>query len=224
MRFILFGSPGAGKGTQAKILSSKLKIPHISTGDILRKAVKDKTPLGILAQKALSKGALVSDEVMIGLIKDALQESRCTNGFILDGYPRTLAQAVSFDKLTVELKLPDIYVVTINVDESEIIERLANRRACKICHNIFNYQDIKDLNKCPSCGAVGSFYQRNDDTREVIKHRMDVYNNSTKPVLAHYEKQNMVMHIDGSQPVNKVTEHILSALKEKTGEDFKISV
>ena len=135
MQFILFGSPGAGKGTQAKILSSKLNIPHISTGDILRKAVKDKTPLGILAQQALSKGELVTDDIMAGLIKDALQESQCKNGFILDGYPRTLAQALSFDKLIEELKMPDIYVVTINVDESEIIERLTNRRACKVCHN-----------------------------------------------------------------------------------------
>src|SRR5690606_15977357 len=143
MRLILFGSPGVGKGTQAKILSSTLKIPHISTGDILREAVKNQTPLGIKAKKIMDAGELVSDDIMIGIIRDKLQE--CTDGFILDGFPRTLTQAVAFDHLTDELGFKDVIVVNLYGDEEKIVSRLTNRRACKQCQNIFNYFDIKDL-------------------------------------------------------------------------------
>lgn len=161
---------------------------------------------------------------MIGLIKDTLQQTQCKGGFILDGFPRTLAQAEAFDKLCREMKHPTIYFVTIDVDESEIIERLTNRRACKVCHNIFNYNDIKGLKVCPNCGAKDSFYQRNDDSEEVIRNRLKIYYGSTKPVLSFFEKQDKVIYIDGSRPVNEVTVNILHELEKRTGEKIKISV
>ncbi len=213
MRIILFGSPGVGKGTQAKIISSELKIPHFSTGDILRCAVKDETPLGIEAKKAMDKGNLVSDEIMIGIIKDTLLKPECKTGFILDGYPRSIAQAISLDGIFKELNIDDFILLSITADEEELIRRLTNRRACKVCHNIFSLSDIKDKESCPVCGSKKSFYQRDDDTEKVIRHRMEVYKNNTEPVLEYYAKQNKVTTINGGAPVEEVTGNILSALK-----------
>ncbi len=187
MKLIFFGSPGVGKGTQAKILSAKLNIPHISTGDILRKAVTEQTPLGIKAQEAIKKGELVSDDIMIGIIRESLSKPECDKGFILDGFPRTKTQAVEFDLLLKEICGSDITLIALTGNDEEIIKRLTNRRACMVCSNIFNYNEIKDLRKCPSCGAENSFYQRNDDKEEVIKHRLQIYKSSTKPVLEHYK-------------------------------------
>src|SRR5512147_3256290 len=163
MRLILFGAPGVGKGTQAKILSSRLNIPHISTGDILRQAVHDKTPLGIKAQKIMNAGELVPDDIMIGIIRDTLQQNRCKNGFILDGFPRTLAQAEAFDELLKELGIKEVYLINIFANNEEIISRRTNRLACKSCNNIFTFGEVKGLTACPKCGAENSFYQRNDD-------------------------------------------------------------
>ena len=216
MRIILFGSPGVGKGTQAKILSSKFNIPHISTGDILRQAVKDQSPLGIEAQKVMDKGELVSDKLMISLVRDTLQNVMCKNGFILDGFPRSKTQAIAFDKLLAELKIKNIYLVAVVADEEELIQRLTTRRACRICGSIFNYNEIRNCSSCPSCGAEHSFYQRDDDTENVIRHRMQVYNSTTKPVLDYYAGQNKVIFINGAAPIETVTENIISALVLKT--------
>ncbi len=224
MHIILFGSPGAGKGTQAKILSAKLNIPHISTGDILRQAVKEKTPLGLKAQEAMKNGELVSDSIMIGLIRETLQDVRCKNGFILDGYPRTLVQAECFDKLLTELNLNDYLMVNIKAKEDEIVKRLTNRRACKVCNNIFNYNDIKDSSKCPNCGAENSFFLRNDDKEEVIRRRLEIYDNTTHPVLEYFEKKNKVFSVDGLAQVEQVTENILNALKKRTNKNFTLSI
>jgi len=212
MQIILFGSPGVGKGTQAKILSEKFNIPHISTGDILRQAVKDQTPLGIEAQKIISKGELVSDEIMIGIIKDTLTGDNCKNGFILDGFPRSKNQAIALDSLLKELKISDVFIIAITADEEELVKRLTNRRACKVCKNIFNYNEIKDTNKCPSCGAENSFYQREDDTEKVIRHRMEVFHTATKPVLDYYKEQSRVIFVEGSGPIEKVNNNILEKL------------
>ncbi len=220
MRIILFGSPGVGKGTQAKILSSKLNIPHISTGDILRKAVREKTSLGIKAEKSITNGELVSDNIMMAIIEEKIQCKECGKGFILDGFPRTEAQAVAFDELLKKLNIPDMYLVAISADEEELIRRLANRRACKVCHNIFNYFEIKDSNVCPKCGAVDSFYQREDDNEEVIRRRLEIYLTTTKPVIDYYDKKNRVIHIDGVAPVEEVTREIISEIEQKTGEKF----
>ncbi len=224
MRIILIGSPGVGKGTQAKILSSKLNMPHISTGDILRKAVHDETPLGKKAQNALSRGELVSDDIMIGIIEERLQEPDCVNGFILDGFPRTEAQAVALDKLLTHLNIPSVCLVVITVDQEELIYRLTNRRACKVCHNIFNYNEIKNSTECPACGAKNSFYQRNDDTEEVIKKRLDIYEEVTKPVIDYYNKKKIVVFVNGMLPIEEVSGQIITKLKNKTDESYFISV
>jgi adenylate kinase len=213
MRIILFGSPGVGKGTQAKILSSKFNIAHISTGDILRKAVKDQTPMGIKAQSVLNRGELVSDDIMIGLIKDTLQQPECKNGFILDGFPRSTAQAIALDALLMELNIKDIHLLAITADEEELVQRLTQRRVCKQCGSLFNYFDIKDKTNCPVCDAENSFYQRDDDSEKVIRHRMEIYKNTTKPVLDYYEGRKKVIYINGAGEVDNITNDILSKLE-----------
>ena len=215
MQIILFGSPGVGKGTQAKILSSKLSIPHISTGDILRAAVKDETPLGIKAKEAMNKGELVSDDVMIGIIKDTLEQEKCKTGFILDGFPRTTVQAVAIDKLFTEMGINNFYVITLDADEGEVIKRLSSRRACKVCKNIFTLSEIEGLNHCPVCNSENSFYLRDDDKEEVIKHRMEVFKKETQPVLEHYKERGNVIYIDGFGTVEEINRRILSALEDK---------
>ncbi len=215
MRLVLFGAPGVGKGTQAKILSEKFNIPHISTGDILRAAVKEKTPLGVKAKEIMDKGELVSDEIMIGIIRDALIHDRCRNGFILDGFPRTIAQAQAFDALLNEINMKDVYLVVLQANEDEIVKRLTNRRACKSCQTIFNYDEIKDKAKCPKCGAENSFYQRSDDKEDVIRNRLKVYNSTTKPVLTHYEKQGSVIYINGFGQVDEINKNIVKELEAK---------
>jgi len=211
MRFILFGAPGVGKGTQAKILSTRLNIPHISTGDILRQAVKDETPMGIEAKKIMDAGELVSDDIMIGIIKDTLNSAKCKNGFILDGFPRTIAQAKAIDLLLNELSINHISLVAITANEEEIVNRLTNRRECRNCKNIFNYREIHGLESCPNCGAVNSFRQRDDDKEDVIRHRLKVYQENTKPVLKYYEDQNKVVFVNGLDSVERVAENILRA-------------
>jgi adenylate kinase len=224
MHLILFGAPGVGKGTQAKILSSKLGIPHISTGDILREAVKAQTLLGIKAQKIMSAGELVPDEIMIGIIKEVLTDPKCSKGFLLDGFPRTLAQAIAFDELLKELNLLDkILLISLDTKEEELIIRLTNRRACSKCQAIFNYKDIKDKDICPNCGAVNSFYHRSDDQEDVIRRRFRVFQSATLPLLEHYEKMGKVISVDGFQPVERVTADILNCLAIKSGKKKVIS-
>jgi adenylate kinase len=211
MRFILFGAPGVGKGTQAKILSTRLNIPHISTGDILRQAVKDQTPMGIEAKKIMDAGELVSDDIIIGIIKDTFASDRCKNGFILDGFPRTIAQAKAIDLLLNELSINHISLVAITANEEEIVNRLTNRRECRNCKNIFNYREIQGLESCPNCGAVNSFRQRDDDKEDVIRHRLKVYQENTKPVLKYYEDQNKLVFVNGLDSIERVAENILRA-------------
>jgi adenylate kinase len=223
MRIILFGSPGVGKGTQAKLLSSKLNIPHISTGDILRLAVKEQTPLGIKAQEAMNAGELVSDDIMIGIIKDTLEQDRCKNGFIMDGFPRNHLQAHVFDDMLAKMDIYNFYVITLSANEEEIIMRLTTRRACKVCKTIFTLSEIDNLNSCPKCGAENSFYHRSDDTEEVIRHRLEVFVESTQPVLKHYETKKKVIYINAEGSIEEVNNRILVALKEKEPDKISIS-
>lgn len=215
MRLILFGSPGVGKGTQAKIISKNLNIPHISTGDILRKAVKDQTELGKRAGELMSKGELVPDDLMIAMIKEVLTSEECKNGFILDGFPRTTVQAEALDKLFALIKIDNAILIHITADEKEIIKRLNNRRACKECGHIFILKEIEGLDTCPNCGAKNSFYLRNDDKEEVIKNRLDIFNSSTLPVLGYYEKKDRVIEVNGFDTVENVNKKIVESLKTK---------
>ena len=212
MRLLLFGAPGVGKGTQAKLLSSKFNIPHISTGDILRQAVKDETDLGKKAQEIMSKGDLVPDDIMIGIIKYRFSKSDCNSGFILDGFPRTEHQAVELDKLLIEMKINDIKLINISADEEEIVKRLNNRRACKECGNIFSLSEIENSNSCPNCNANNSFYLRDDDKEEVIRKRLEIFRKTTEPVLNYYEKQGKVISINGLGSVDEVNSELLKRL------------
>ncbi len=216
MRLILFGSPGVGKGTQAKIFSKNFNIPHISTGDILRKAVKDQTELGKKAGEIMANGQLVPDDLMIGLIKDVLTSGDCKNGFILDGFPRTINQAIALDKLFEQLKIDNVVLINIIADENEIIKRLNNRRACKVCGNIFALKDIEGLDTCPVCGAKNSFYLRNDDKEEVIKNRLQVFKTTTEPVLDYYNGKGRVITVNGFDTIENVNKKIVESLKEKS--------
>lgn len=215
MQLILFGAPGVGKGTQAKILASKLQIPHISTGDILREAVKNKTALGIKASEIMSTGELVPDDIMIGIIDETLNDERCKNGFILDGFPRTLAQAKELDKLLAELKRGEVFYINLTANDEEIIKRLSNRRACKVCQSIFTLNEIANKEKCPVCNSPNSFYQREDDKEEVIRNRLDVFSKTTKPVLEYYERKGVLITVDGLHAVDDVTSSILISIENK---------
>lgn len=214
MRIVLFGAPGGGKGTQAKILSEKLCIPHISTGDILREAVQNKTELGLKAKEIMERGELVSDIIMMEIIKTTVSGAKCNKGFILDGFPRTLPQAELLDNLFNQLPADKEYFIELDVKDSIIIERLSNRRACSVCKTIFTLSEIEGKNKCPKCGAENSFYQRKDDEKEVIENRLKVFHSTTQPVLDHYSKLGKLYTVDGSKPVNEVAEKVLQILKK----------
>lgn len=212
MRLLLFGAPGVGKGTQAKLLSSKFNIPHISTGDILRQAAKEGTDLGKKAQEIMSRGDLVPDDIMIGIIKYRLSKSDCSSGFILDGFPRTEEQARELDNLLDEMNLTGIKLIHIFADEEEIVKRLNNRRACKECGSIFTLNEIKDEDNCPNCNAEYSFYLRDDDKEEVIRKRMEVFRKTTEPVLKYYENKGKVYAVDGLGSIQDVHNKILKSI------------
>lgn len=215
MRLILFGAPGVGKGTQAKLISSNLNIPHISTGDILRQAVKDKTELGKKAQEIMNRGDLVPDDIMIGIIKERLRKPDCSKGFILDGFPRTVKQAAALDKLLDAMNFKDVSVINITADDNELVKRIGNRRACKNCGQIFVLKDIEGKSKCPNCDAENSFYLRDDDKEEVVRNRLNVFRKNTEPVLEYYNKRSNVISIDGLGSINEVNKKVSEELKLK---------
>lgn len=212
MRVIFFGPPGVGKGTQAKLLSSKLNIPQIATGDMLREAVAGGTPLGIQAKEIMSSGKLVPDDVMIGIIRDVLQSPRCAQGFILDGFPRTLPQAEALTSLLEALHIRLDRVINFMVDEDEIIRRLSRRVSCTQCGSILNMgiNDPGGNRVCPKCG--GDLVERDDDKPETVKKRMAVYHQSTEPVRAYYERLGILSDITGSGSVKSVQLKILQLL------------
>ncbi len=212
MYIILFGPPGVGKGTQAKILSEKYNIPHISTGDILREAIANKTELGLRAREIMDAGKLVSDDIMIEIMKETLASPKCANGFILDGYPRTIFQAEELDKIFSELGISNGFIIYIDVKDEEIIRRLSNRRNCKNCGSLYNLLYDKINNRCPKCGANDSIYQREDDKEEVIKKRLAIYKESTLPIKDYYQKKSHLISINGNGDINKITEKILEVI------------
>ncbi|MEX2701960.1 MAG: adenylate kinase [Thermofilum sp. ex4484_82] len=215
MRIILLGPPGSGKGTQAKLLSKKYSIPHIAMGDILREEVAKKTPLGKKVNIYMSKGELVPDEIVIEVLKKRLQEADCVNGFILDGFPRTLNQAKALDNMLNELNLKIDAVIYIDVPDEEIMKRLSLRRTCKVCGRIYNlhYNPPKQDGKCDVCG--GELIIRDDDKPEVIKNRLKVYNDQTKPLVNYYETHKLLIRINGVDPIDKVFQQIVKELSLK---------
>ena len=215
MRLILMGAPGAGKGTQAAFISEKYSIPQISTGDMFRAAVKEGTELGKKAKACMDAGKLVPDEITIGIVRERLGKSDCANGFILDGFPRTVEQADALGKILSEMGQQLTCVLNIHVPSEDLIERAIGRRICKSCgatyHVKFN-APVKE-NICDKCG--GELYQRGDDTAETMQSRLSVYEQSTRPLIGYYKKQNLYVEIDGRQPIADVTAAIARALSSE---------
>ncbi len=211
-RVVLLGPPGAGKGTQAKLLQEKFTACQISTGDILRKAVTEKTPLGQEAAQYIDRGALVPDEVIVKLVAERLKEKDCEKGFILDGFPRTISQAESLDAILKEMRLSLNGVLSVQVPRAVIIERLAGRRNCKNCgalsHMVFN--PPKKAGVCDHCG--GELYQRHDDEEETVANRLKVYEKQTAPLVNYYRQRNLLREIDGVGAVDEIRVRVLSAL------------
>ncbi len=208
MRTIFLGAPGTGKGTQAAVLAEKFSIPQISTGDILRKAVKDGTELGKKAKIIMESGGLVSDDIIIGLIEERLAQTDCAAGYILDGFPRTIVQAESLDDILKDAS-PIKAVIYFDVNEDEIVKRLTSRRTCSQCG--YNYNMITDPppadNVCRICG--GTVIQRDDDKEVTVKNRLVVYKEKTEPLKKYYEKQNKLRVINGNRDVEEVRAELI---------------
>ena len=212
MKIVFMGPPGAGKGTQAKKIIENYQIPHISTGDMFRKAIKDQTELGMEAKRYMDQGALVPDHVTIGIVKDRLSESDCKSGFLLDGFPRTVDQAKALDEILTSLDSKIDYVINIDVDLDILKERLTGRRICRSCgatyHMVFNPPAVAGT--CDKCG--GELYQRKDDNEETVGNRLDVYVSQTKPLLDYYSLAGNLVNINGQQSIDLVFAEIQDVL------------
>ena len=213
MRLILLGPPGAGKGTQAKDLVQKYGIPQISTGDILRKNLADKTTLGLEAKKFMDKGELVPDSVVVGIVKERLKEDDCKKGYILDGFPRTVPQAEALDAALADMKTPIDKVLSIEVPDSELVKRLGGRRTCRNCQAGYHvaFKPSKKEGVCDSCG--GELYQRDDDKEEAITNRLKVYQASTSPLINYYKAKGLLAAVDGVGGMKDILDRMVRALE-----------
>ncbi|MCL2817343.1 MAG: adenylate kinase [Clostridiales bacterium] len=216
MRIVLLGPPGAGKGTQADALVKRLFIPHISTGDMFRAAIKAATPLGLEAKEYLDMGFLVPDDVTIRIIRDRLSQKDCREGFVLDGFPRTRAQAEAFRDMLAERNEPLDIVLNIIVPMENLLVRLTGRRCCKRCGSIYHllYSPPKEPNVCDNCG--GELFQRPDDSEETVLRRLKVYEEETFPLIKFYKDEGLLRDVDGDQPVSRV----MLALGRSLGQDW----
>jgi len=212
MRLVILGAPGAGKGTQAENLSEKLSVPHISTGDIFRSNIKNGTILGKLAKEFIDKGALVPDEVTIGIVKDRLQQEDCKNGFILDGFPRTIPQAESLDSALLEMGTGLDYVLDVIVVDEVIIKRLSGRRICPECNKSFHVDFSEKAREgiCEACGA--KLIQRDDDREETIINRLKTYHNQTEPLIGYYRGKGILLEVKGKEKIADTTAEVYKAL------------
>ncbi|MBR5009731.1 MAG: adenylate kinase [Clostridia bacterium] len=206
MKLVFLGPPGAGKGTQAEKICQEMSIPHISTGDMLRSAIASATPTGLRAKAFVETGALVPDEVLIDMVRDRLYEADCANGYLLDGFPRTVHQAQALD----EIKAPDM-VVDMEVEDEHLLSRLTGRRVCRACQGTFHISTLKDENVCPACG--GELYRRKDDAPETIQNRLNVYHTQTAPLIDFYKREGKLAPVSGEGTPEEVTAAILRALR-----------
>ena len=208
MKLILLGAPGAGKGTQAEILSAKLGIPTISTGNILRAAIKDGTPIGLQAKSFMDAGKLVPDSVIIGIVAQRLEQPDCANGFILDGVPRTIGQAEALDEAGVTFN----HVISIEISDGEIVDRMAGRRVCSSCGAPYHIKakPPKQEGLCDSCG--GPLVQRDDDKAETVLHRLEVYHSETEPLKGYYEAKGILSPVANQATIEGTTKVIMEAL------------
>jgi adenylate kinase len=215
MRFILLGGPGAGKGTQAKILTDKYRIPQVSTGDMLRAALKAQTPLGLEAKKFMDAGALVPDEVVIGLIDERLDQADAKAGFILDGFPRTVAQAEALGGLLAKRSIHLDGVVSIEVEDEDLVKRLCGRLTCRECGSMFhkvNMPPQKD-GVCDKCS--GALYTRDDDKEETIRQRLATYHKQTAPLIDFYGKKGVLKAVSGAGSIDDIFGRIVVALEKR---------
>lgn len=212
MRIVLVGPPGAGKGTQAQFISSHLAIANISTGDLFRANVSQGTPLGVEAKKYMDTGDLVPDEVTIKMVRERLAEEDARDGFLLDGFPRTVPQAEVLGDMLDELGRGLDVVLELVVDDDEVVRRLAGRRTCRQCGTVWHidFDPPTNENSCDHCG--GDLFQRDDDREETVRHRLEVYNDQTAPLVAYYADQGILVGIDATGPVEEVTERAIGAL------------
>ena len=212
MRLVLLGAPGAGKGTQAKMLIDKYGIPQISTGDILRKAVADGTPLGKEAKSYMDSGGLVPDSVVIGLVKERLGQDDCKKGYILDGFPRTTPQAEALDVELTAMNTPLSDALSVDVPMDHLMKRLTGRRTCKSCQQMYNvnFSPPQKDGVCDKCGA--ELMQRDDDKEETIKNRLDVYEKSTAPLIDYYKGKGILKSVEGTGSIDDIFNKVCSIL------------
>ena len=215
LRAVLLGPPGAGKGTQAVRLVEKYEIPHISTGDIFRKNIKEGTELGKKAQEYMNAGALVPDELVVDLVKDRLQQDDCKNGFLLDGFPRTIFQAEKLDEFLSESNLKMDIVINLKVEKEALIKRLTGRRGCKDCGASYHIVNIppKKEGVCDICG--GELIQRKDDNIETVENRINVYEEQTAPLIGYYKEAGSLVDFDGEASLDEVFDAIVQAIGEQ---------
>ena len=206
MKLIFLGPPGAGKGTQATGVSSHLRVPHISTGDMFRAAIKNQTPTGLEAKRYMDAGQLVPDSVVIAMVKERLAMEDCANGYLLDGFPRTVEQAEALEKFAA----PDA-VVDIEVPDEMLVDRLTGRRVCATCSGTFHISKLADEKLCPVCG--GELYQRDDDKPATISNRLNVYHEQTAPLIGYYAGLGRLKRIDGNARPEDVFQNILASLE-----------
>ena len=216
MRLVLVGPPGAGKGTQAQFIAGHYGIPKISTGDIFRANVSQGTELGVTAKKYMDAGDLVPDEVTIGMVQARLAEPDATDGFLLDGFPRNVAQADRLDDILSGLGRKLDVVLELVVDTDEVVRRLSGRRTCRTCNHVWHldFDPPADPTRCDICG--GELYQRDDDRETTIRHRLEVYAEQTEPLIAFYAGRGILVGIDATGPVDDVTERAVDALRRFT--------
>ena len=215
MRLVLLGAPGAGKGTQAKMLIEKYRIPQISTGDILRKAVADGTPLGKEAKAIMERGELVPDKIVLGLVEERVKQDDCKKGFILDGFPRNTVQAEALDKLLNDIKMPLDSALSVDVPKEDLMKRLTGRRTCKSCQQMYNiyFTPPKKEGACDKCG--GELFQRGDDKEETIKKRLDVYDAQTAPLIGYYKKKGILKSVVGIGSIQEIFKKVCNILEGK---------
>ncbi len=213
MNLILLGPPGAGKGTQSVLLEKRFAIPQISTGDMLRAAVTAATPMGVKAKGFMDAGDLVPDEVVVGIVRERLQQSDCVSGFILDGFPRTVPQADALDESLAQLKKKLVAVVSLQVDIDALVERLTGRRACMNCGKVYHlkFDPPAADGTCTACS--GKLVQRDDDHEDTIRRRMDAYHQQTAPLEDYYRRTGLLLSIDGMASIENVQQAILSGLQ-----------
>ena len=216
MYLLLMGPPGAGKGTQAAKLVERYDIPHVSTGDIFRGALQERTPLGLEARRYMDVGALVPDQVTVGITRERLAKSDCIGGFILDGFPRTLQQAHALDQMLAKMGIRLNKVVNIAVPDQELIPRLTGRRICQSCGATYHmeFRPPAQQNICDRCG--GELYQRTDDEEDTVRDRLEVYRLQTQPLIQYYRERDLYSEINGAQPTEMVFRDIIVSL---TGEE-----